>query len=239
MATARPLASDALTSRRECCPDVRVALSCRSKYKTVGRLLARARGTLLDLGARDGALRRSLPDTIVYRSADIHPGCDFVVDLEHSLQFEDRSFDYVVALDVLEHVNDFHGAFHELLRVAREAAIVALPNMAFLPHRVSFALHGRLRTNKYDLGPAGPTDRHRWLTTSAQSETFMLSQADSGRLRLTTVIREAGGNRPSRLVSYALMRMGLPLAALLSDRTIFCFEKRPGLSPTQAGSQGH
>lgn len=226
MATARSLTSAALTARERCCPDVSVELSCRSKYKTVGRLFARWHGTLLDVGARDGALRRSLPDTIVYRAADLHPGCDFVVDLEQSLQFEDRSFDYVVALDVLEHVNNFHGAFHELLRVARKGAIVALPNMAFLPHRVSFALHGRLRTDKYDLGPAGPTDRHRWLTTSAQSERFMLSQAESGRLRLTTIIREAGGNRPSRLVSYALMRLGLPLAALLSDRTIFCFEAK-------------
>jgi hypothetical protein len=234
------LASAAPASDARCCPNVRVELSCRSKYKTVGRLLARSRGTLLDIGARDGGLRRSLPDTIVYRSADIRAGCDFVVDLEHRLQFEDRSFDYVVALDVLEHVNNFHGAFHELLRVAREGAMVALPNMAFLPHRVSFALHGRLRTDKYDLRPVGPTDRHRWLTTSAQSETFMLSQAESGHLRLTTVIREAGGNRPARLLSYALMRLGLPVAALLSDRTIFCFEaKGPVLSPTDPNSISH
>ena len=45
--------------------------SYRSKYTTVGRLLAGRSGTLLDVGARDGALRRCLPETIDYRSADI------------------------------------------------------------------------------------------------------------------------------------------------------------------------
>jgi hypothetical protein len=70
-----------------------------------------------------------------------------------------------------------------------------------------------------------------WLTTSAQSEKFMLSQADRGRLTLTRIVREAGGNRPFRVLACALMRLGLPVASIVSDRTISCFEaKRPGLS---------
>ena len=115
---------------------MKIEFSYRSKYTTVGRLLGDHSGTLLDVGARDGVLRRCLPEALEYRSADVASGCDVVVDLERHLRFEDGSFDYVVALDVLEHVNNFHTAFHELLRIARRGVIIALPNMAFLPHRL-------------------------------------------------------------------------------------------------------
>lgn len=231
MAITASLAAGAATSAERGSCETAVDVTHRSKYKTVGRLLARSHGTLLDVGARDGVLRRALPASIQYRSADIRPGCDFIVDLERRLPFDDESFDYVVALDVLEHVDNFHAAFHELLRIARKGAVIGLPNMAFLSHRVSFALYGRLSTDKYDLVPAGATDRHRWLTTSRQGEQFMRSQADCGRLTLTRIVREAGGNRPGRLLACVLMRLGLPFASVLTDRTIFWFEpQRPGLS---------
>jgi hypothetical protein len=205
---------------------VKLEFTYRSKYTTVGRLLAGRHGSLLDIGARDGMLRRYLPGTIDYRSADVAAGSDFVIDLERRLPFDDRSFDFVVALDVLEHVDNLHLAFDELTRIARSAVIVALPNMAFWAHRVAFALRGRLNTDKYDLSAMVRADRHRWLTTSAQAATFMLAHGAGGGLELSTVVNEAGGSRPSRLVGWALMRAGLPVVGLLSDRTIGVFERR-------------
>ena len=69
-------------------------------------------------------------------------------------------------------------------------------------------------------------DRHRWLTTNDQARRFMLSQNDNGRLKLATLINEAGGSRPARLVAWALMHAGLPVSGVLSDRTIAFFEAR-------------
>ena len=197
-----------------------VEFSYRTKYKTVANLLHGRRGSVLDVGARDGVLRRFLSRDLEYRSADVAPGCDFVIDLERPLPFPDRSFDYVVALDVLEHVDNLHAGFGELLRIARRGVIVALPNMAYLPHRVSFALRGRLGTDKYDLRPAAAADRHRWLTTSRQAMRFFAGGDAERPLRVATVINEAGGSRPVRLLSWALMRAGLPLSGALSGRTI-------------------
>ena len=195
----------------------------RNKYKTVGRLLEGERGSLLDVGARDAILNRHLPPAIRYQSADVSGGCELVVDLERRLEFDDGAFDHVVALDVLEHVNNLHSALDELLRIARRRVIVALPNMAFLSHRLSFAFRGRLRTDKYDLSPLPEADRHRWLTTSADACHFMSARRSDGRFRLSHVAHEVGGSRPMRLISWMLLRGGMPAATLLCDRTIFDF----------------
>jgi len=43
------------------------------------------------------------------------------------LNFADRSFDVVLCLDVLEHINDWKKVFHELIRVARKKVIISVP----------------------------------------------------------------------------------------------------------------
>ncbi|MBI5531153.1 MAG: class I SAM-dependent methyltransferase [Deltaproteobacteria bacterium] len=45
-----------------------------------------------------------------------------------SLAFEDRSFDVVTALEVLEHVPDFASAVREIARVARRFVLVTVPS---------------------------------------------------------------------------------------------------------------
>src|SRR6185503_12471077 len=91
----------------------------RNKFKAVAGALRSARGTLLDVGARDRGLAQHL-DTrhLSYFSADVGEGHDFQIDLERPLDFPDARFDHVVALDVLEHVEHIHAAFHELARIA-------------------------------------------------------------------------------------------------------------------------
>src|SRR5258706_256378 len=108
-----------------------------NKFKAVGHALRSARGTVLDVGARDRGLSKFLDSrNLSYFSADVDEGHDFRIDLERPLDFPDGRFDHVVALDVLEHVENIHGAFHELARIARTGVIIALPNMATLARRV-------------------------------------------------------------------------------------------------------
>jgi hypothetical protein len=106
---------------------------------------------------------------------DFSGDCDLLTDLDtvNQLPFEAGSFDTVCALDVLEHLNNFHLINEEMFRVSRKNIIVSLPNDA------SNFFENILR-NKPNLLPAdqfglfskyhglpieNPPDRHKWWLT--------------------------------------------------------------------------
>src|ERR1043166_2084581 len=62
------------------------------------------------------------------------------------LPFQDRSFDSVVALDVLEHLYDPAQVLREAFRVSRKRVIVSVPNFNSLPARLQVLL-GRVPEN--------------------------------------------------------------------------------------------
>ena len=142
-------------------------LTWQSKYQLVGQQLDGVSGTLVDVGARDRVLQQYLPSSLNYLSADIVAGHDFLWNLEEPLNVEDNSYDVVVALDVLEHLENIHQAYQELLRVMRWKLFVSLPNMTCLSWRFLFLKKGYL-SGKYDLLPQHQGDRHRWLTSYLQ-----------------------------------------------------------------------
>jgi SAM-dependent methyltransferase len=129
-------------------------------------------GRVLDCGSRSGNLRyalRSLP--IEYTSLDLTPPAQVIASLDERLPFADRSYDICVALDVLEHTNDFHFAFRELCRVARRHVVVSLPNCLELRLRLRL-LRGRHISAKYGLGVNPRADRHRWFLSLDDSREF-------------------------------------------------------------------
>jgi len=194
----------------------------RDKFKAVAHELRSARGTLLDIGARDRGLSKHLDARrLSYFSADVGAGHDFQVDLERPLDFPDGRFDHVVALDVLEHVEHIHRAFHELARISTTGVVIALPNMATLSRRLRFAATGRLGTDKYDLLTDHQGDRHRWLTTHGQVDAFIRSNAQKAGLRVEKVIEEMDGRAAARLVGYGLTRLHVAPARWFSGRSIF------------------
>lgn len=129
--------------------NTRRAYVVRSRYRVVGDILRNTEGILLDIGARDRRLARELdPHRLRYYSAELSGGCDYQMDLEQELDLPDLAYDYVVALDVLEHIEHIYQTFRELARITRRCLIVSLPNMATLPRRWSFPWHGhRARTS--------------------------------------------------------------------------------------------
>jgi len=199
----------------------------RNKYRVVGHVLQGAEGSLLDVGARDRRLASELDrQRLRYYSADVSEGHDHQLDLEHPLPLPDRMFDYVVALDVLEHVEHIHQAFHELARITRRCLIIGLPNVASLPRRWSFLWHGHLGTRKYDLYPEHQGDRHRWLTVYPQINAFVEANAAGAGLIIEQVLEEIEGGRIARSLGYLVMRGGLLPAGVLTSRCIYVLTRR-------------
>lgn len=194
----------------------------QDKYSTVAKAVQGRTGTLLDVGARDRILSKML-DTraIQYFSADLGPGHDYQFNLEETLPLPDRSFDFVVALDVLEHVEHTHQAFHELARLARQDLIIALPNIASLPRRWSFLWHGHLGTQKYDLLPEHQGDRHRWLTVYSQINAFIQHNAATAGLTVSAIFEEFDNVRFAR----PLAALGLSRNGWLTGRCIYVIRR--------------
>jgi hypothetical protein len=206
--------------------------SIRNKYRITAAMLSDAAGTLLDVGARDRVLAGVLPgNRIRYFSADVSSGCDYVIDLEAPLTFEDRQFDFVVALDVLEHVEHIHAAFRELARIAGVGLVVALPNMSALASRIAFLARGRMATRKYDLAPVHQGDRHRWLTVYDQMNAFIAAAASEAGFTLHQACDEADGTSVRRAFSYAAGKVGL-WPGLWSGRTVY-YLRRTGTASSR------
>lgn len=191
----------------------------RSKFEIVGENLKDAAGALVDVGARDRILQKYLTSSrLHYLSADLGPGHDFNWDLELPIPVPDDAYDFVTALDVLEHVEQFHAAFRELLRITRRQLFVALPNMTHLSHRLGFFLTGRMGA-KYALLPQHQGDRHRWLTHYADIVAFMEHQAQTAHVSIRQYNWIHGYSALDRLFSYAPVPPGLKAYTVLFEIT--------------------
>lgn len=144
----------------------------RSKFEEVARLLAPDCKSLLDVGCRDGRLKKNLPSTVEYAGVDLSPGPNVskVCNLEKGLPYPDKAFDAVVALDILEHTDNIWFSFGELERVAGKQLMVVLPNSYHWKERLRF-LRGK-EGGKHIMPPEPIEDRHRWLPSYTTSLAF-------------------------------------------------------------------
>ena len=137
-------------------------------------------GPILDVGCRSGELHRILAaearDRITHVGVDLRPPASALANLERGLPFRDEVFEVVVALDVLEHINEIHAAFAELCRISRTFVLILLPNAYEMTARIRFLL-GKPLSAKYGLPVAPPLDRHRWLFSLTEARTFVHSLA--------------------------------------------------------------
>lgn len=201
--------------------------SRKDKYTIVADLLRGKTGTLLDVGARDRVLGRLLdPHAFTYYSADLSPGHDYQLNLEEKLPLPDHSFDFVVALDVLEHVEHIHLAFQELARITRKCLIIVLPNIATLPRRWSFLWRGNLGTGKYDLLTEHQGDRHRWLTVYPEINAFVNANSAQAGLNLDRVVEELESSIIPRRIAIRLISFGLFRNGLLTGRCIYVMTRK-------------
>jgi SAM-dependent methyltransferase len=142
-------------------------------------------GSVLDVGCRTREVERALAGTGVrYCGVDLDPSAEVVANVGERLPFDDASFDVVMALDVLEHADDFHLAFAEVCRVARRHIVITLPNLYFVGVRLRHLL-GHQISEKYGLPLARPADRHRWFFSLNDARAFIAGAATEHGWRVT------------------------------------------------------
>jgi SAM-dependent methyltransferase len=170
-------ATDSMTAVAQRISVVRAAFPHRldrSKFIAfhLGRYLS---GNVLDVGCDEGHLRQLVPG-IRYTGIDVSGKPDLVVDLEAAqrLPLDDRTFDTVLCSDVLEHLDNLHRVFAELVRVTRKHLVISLPNnwtnarRAIERGKGSFAFYG--------LPPDKPKDRHKWFFGLTEARDFFYAQ---------------------------------------------------------------
>jgi SAM-dependent methyltransferase len=121
------------------------------------------RGKLLDAGAGSGLLSKELAEIgFEVTAADIdrsflrveHPGIRFVeANFNGVTPFADGAFDYIVCLEMIEHVENPFALLREFQRILRPGGTIILstPNILNIGSRLRFLLEGNYEYFKYPL----------------------------------------------------------------------------------------
>lgn len=131
-------------------------------------------GKILDVGSRDNTIQNVLKKdcVLVDKNNPALPPFDWEKEF---LPFPDKSFDTVVCLDTLEHINDIHRSFQDLLRVSRGHVIISLPNC--WRKTIKKFLRGYGSGASYGLPPEKPFDRHKWFFNTEDAVNFIAYNA--------------------------------------------------------------
>jgi len=156
--------------------------------------------SVLDVGCDRKYLKRYLSDKINYIGIDITgvPDIYFDLDKDGKLPFEDNSFDLVVCADVLEHLENIHFVFDELVRVSSKYILISLPNPAsgiiayFLGRKYSRSFEKQKEFGKYmkfyGLPLEKPKDRHKWFFNTEEAVEFIKYRANKNNCKIKKII---------------------------------------------------
>jgi hypothetical protein len=133
---------------------------------------------ILDLGCRNMILKKYLKGNFVYKGLDYisekSTDIDFINhNLEQGLPDNLETFDSIVALDVLEHIENIHNVYTKLFSKVTKLVIIALPNMGYYKFRFNFLFTGIL-SGKYIFSDDKILDRHRWIPNYHSINKFVL-----------------------------------------------------------------
>lgn len=152
------------------------------KYKNI------LKGKILDVGADELYLKKFLPEGTYYVGVGFGTHPDLIkMDLEKDeFYFEDKAFDIVLCLDVLEHIENIHEIFDNLCRVSNEWVIISLPNpWATLMNCLQYNQYKPGRNTKfYGLPLEREDDRHKWFFSSSEAKAFVAHRANKNGFKI-------------------------------------------------------
>ena len=162
--------------------------------------------SLLDVGCDQALLKELLP-LADYIGVDMGGLPDLRLNLEtvQHLPFEDGQFHSCVCSDVLEHLDNLHAIFAELVRVTQRYLLISLPNNWANARRPIERGHGRIA--HYGLPPERPGDRHKWFFGFDEARAFLLAQCERYPLRLKELV---ANDKPRNRLTRGLRRLRYP-----------------------------
>jgi len=178
--------------------------SRKARMQYLARTFARVlKGRALDVGC-DMRHLKTLAPQLDYVGIDVAGEPDLKLDLERleRLPFPDRDFDLVVCSEVLEHLDNLHQVFSELVRVSRERVLISLPNCWAEARRPIGRGKGGMM--HYGLPARRPQDRHKWFFSLSEGRAFVDAMAAEHGLEIEE-LRIAEKPRP--LLVRGLRRM--------------------------------
>jgi SAM-dependent methyltransferase len=171
--------------------------------------------SVLDVGADEKHLTNHLPPTTRYWGIGLGGNPDQEVDLEKGvIPFADDSFETVLCLDVLEHLDNPHEVFDEICRVSSRHVIVSLPNAwATILQVICFGDFAPNQHMKfYGFPPDKPVDRHKWFLSYDEAKYFIEQRGRANHMRVVQTDRfysidfRRWKNRAFRAILSGLMR---------------------------------
>jgi hypothetical protein len=166
--------------------------------------------SILDVGADECTLKLHLPESASYWGIGLGGHPDQQVNLEkEKIPFPDNSYDCVLCLDVLEHIENIHEVFDELCRVSRKYVVVSLPN-------AWATFYGMLRFKEYEPGRATkfyglpvepPEDRHKWFFSADEAKRFVEYRAAKNKMTIVQTDLQATGDEIGRGFRYRLRKL--------------------------------
>jgi hypothetical protein len=155
----------------------------RTEY--VAKKLGKLNGDkVLDIGCREMILKEYLEGNFDYLGLDYiskkSNASDFINhNLEKGLPDNLNNIDTIVALDVLEHIENIHDVYKEFFSITNKTIVVALPNIAYYKFRINFLIKGVL-SGKYIFSEEKVLDRHRWIPNYQSIDKFINKNTPPG-----------------------------------------------------------
>lgn len=137
--------------------------------------------SIINLGSGGKNYLKKLKKNIKVIDVDISGEVDIKLNLEKKkIPFKKNSFDMSVALDTLEHLDNFHEVFEELKRVSKKYIIISLPNCFDVFFKIFFNRRPKdfnqngFYNKFYGIPINKPIDRHKWFFTVDDIERFFI-----------------------------------------------------------------
>ena len=146
--------------------------------------------SVIDLGARDQILLKFLPINSKYTGVDkFTPKLNLNIDVELNFNEIIDKYDLVVALDIIEHLNNPIKFFENCKNISNKLIILNIPNAAYYQFRLSLLFTGEL-TEKFHFSGKFEQDRHRWFTTFNNTKEFLNNLNTNGyKLKIVKIYK--------------------------------------------------
>jgi hypothetical protein len=184
---------------------------------------------MLDVGCRNCEAQTVVPRGVEYFGNDLFQNAvGSVTYVGDALTVEfGRTFDCVMALDVVEHVDNPHGLMDKLVSLAERYLLISLPNIYDLKHKYDFVINNSLG-GKYLFGTENRTDRHRWVMNYDEIQQFYSHYANRHGMSLVTRDVVDGLFSPKLTTRLAYRSLSLLLSKRTLTRTVFGFFSKVG-----------